>query len=76
MMMSSASARSHPRWRTTRPSGLWFAVWWRESGVGGMIESVSNDPLFEFDLKAVDIAWWLDIGQPGTRAVRQRWSAT
>jgi len=46
------------------------------SGVGGMIESVSNDPLFEFDLRAVDIAWWLDIGQPGTRAVRQRWIAT
>jgi len=46
------------------------------SGVGGMIESVSNDPLFEFDLRAVDIAWWLDIGQRGTRAVRQRWNAT
>jgi len=46
------------------------------SGVGGMIESVSNDPLFEFDLRTVDIAWWLDIGQPGTRAVRQRWNAT
>ena len=46
------------------------------SGVGGMIESISNDRLFEFDLRAVDIAWWLDIGQRGTRAVRQRWNAT
>ena len=45
------------------------------SGVGGMIESVSNDPLFEFDLRQVDIARWLDIGQPGTRAVRQQWRA-
>ena len=47
-----------------------------QSGVGGMIESASDDPLFEFDLRAVDIARWLDIGQPGTRAVRQRWSDT
>jgi hypothetical protein len=45
------------------------------SGVGGMIESVSRDPLFEFDLEQVDIARWLDIGQPGTRAVRWRWRA-
>ena len=43
------------------------------SGVGGMIESVSADPLFEFDLVQVDVARWLDIGQPGTRAIRQRW---
>ena len=40
------------------------------SQVGGMIESVSNDPLFEFDLEQVD------IGQPGTRAERRRWHAT
>ena len=43
------------------------------SGVGGMIESVAREPLFEFDLQQVDVARWLDIGQPGTRAVRRRW---
>jgi hypothetical protein len=43
------------------------------SGVGGMIESVSHEPLFELDLEQVDVARWLDIGQPGTRAVRDRW---
>jgi hypothetical protein len=41
------------------------------SGVGGMIETVTNDPVFEFDIVRVDAARWLDIGQPGTRAVRQ-----
>jgi hypothetical protein len=46
------------------------------SGVGGMIESVSNDPLFGLDLQQVDVARWVDIGQPGTRAVRQQWRAT
>ena len=45
------------------------------SGVGGMIESVSQDPLFEFDLEQVDTARWLDIGQSGTRADRGRWRA-
>jgi Pyridoxamine 5'-phosphate oxidase len=43
------------------------------SGVGGMIESVSHDPLFELQLVQVDVAVWLDVGQPGTRAVRRRW---
>jgi hypothetical protein len=46
------------------------------SGVGGMIESVWHDPLFEFDLRQVDVARWLDIGQPGTRAIHQQWRAT
>ena len=46
------------------------------SNVGGMLESVSHDPLFEFDLEQVDVARWVDIGQPGTRAIRQRWRAT
>ena len=46
------------------------------SEVGGMIETMSNDPLFEFDLVRVDVARWLDIGQPGTRAERRRWSPT
>ena len=44
-------------------------------GVGGMIETVSNDSLFEFDLQQVDVARWLDIGQPGTRAERHQWRA-
>jgi hypothetical protein len=48
----------------------------RNSQVGGMIESVSNDPLFEFDIEQVDVAWWLDIGQSGTRPVRRRWRVT
>jgi len=46
------------------------------SGVGGMIESVSCDPLFEFDLVQVDVARWLDIGQPRTRAIRRQWRAS
>jgi hypothetical protein len=45
------------------------------SGVGGMIEMTSTDPLFEFDICRVDVARWLDIGQRGTRAVRQTWRA-
>ena len=45
------------------------------SNVGGMIESVRHDPIFEFDLVQVDVARWVDIGQPGTHAVRQRWRA-
>jgi Pyridoxamine 5'-phosphate oxidase len=45
------------------------------SGVGGMIESTSHDPLFEFDLESVDVATWVDVGQPGTHAVRRQWRA-
>lgn len=45
------------------------------SGVGGMIETVSKDPIFEFDILQVDVARWLDIGQQGTRAVRRTWRA-
>jgi len=45
------------------------------SGVGGMIQTVSDDPIFEFDIVRVDTARWLDIGQPGTRPVRQTWRA-
>jgi hypothetical protein len=46
------------------------------SGVGGMIETVAHDPLFEFEVEQVDVARWVDIGRPGTRAVRQQWRAT
>jgi hypothetical protein len=46
------------------------------TGVGGMIETTSKDPLFEFDILRVDVARWLDIGQRGTRAVRQTWIAS
>jgi hypothetical protein len=45
------------------------------TAVGGMIESVSHDPLFEFDLRQVDVARWVDIGQLGTHAVRRHWRA-
>ena len=45
------------------------------SGVGGMIESVAADPLFEFDLDQVDVATWINVGQPGTSARRHRWRA-
>jgi hypothetical protein len=43
-------------------------------GVGGMLESARDDPIFEFDLIQVDIASWVNIGQPGTYAERERWS--
>jgi len=43
------------------------------SEVGGMIDTMSTDPLFEFDLVQVDTARWIDIGQPGTRAERKTW---
>jgi hypothetical protein len=43
------------------------------SDVGGMIESVAHHPIFEFDLRQVDVARWVDVGQPGTHAVRQQW---
>lgn len=46
------------------------------SGVGGMIESTSHDPLFTFDLHRVDVATWVSIGQPGTHARRHQWRAT
>ena len=45
------------------------------SEVGGMIESVTNDPLFELELEQVDVARWIDIGQPGTQARRLQWQA-
>jgi hypothetical protein len=45
------------------------------TGVGGMIESIAHDPLFEFDLRQVDVARWVDIGKPGTHAVRRQWRA-
>jgi hypothetical protein len=41
--------------------------------VGGMIESVSHHPLFEFDLQQVDVARWVARGQRGTHAVRRQW---
>jgi hypothetical protein len=41
--------------------------------VGGMIESVRHDPIFEFDVHQVDVARWANIGQPGTQAVRAQW---
>ena len=46
-----------------------------QSGVGGMVETTSVDPLFEFDLVQVDTAKWLDRGKAGTRAVRDHWVA-
>jgi hypothetical protein len=45
------------------------------SDVGGMIETVSHDALFEFDLTQVDVARWVAVGEPGTYAVRDRWVA-
>lgn len=41
-----------------------------------MIQTVGHDPLFELELEQVDVAYWVDVGQPGTHAVRQRWRAT
>ena len=45
------------------------------SRVGGMIESVSHDPIFEFDIVRVDVARWVNMGQPDTYARRTRWPA-
>ena len=46
------------------------------SGVGGMVETVAHDPIFEFDLERVDVARWIDLGQPGTHAERATWRPT
>jgi hypothetical protein len=46
-----------------------------QSGVSGMIATVSEHPLFEFDIEQVDVARWVDIGQRGTYAERLRWRA-
>jgi len=43
------------------------------SGIGGMAETTAHDPLFAFDLVQVDVGHWVDVGQPGTHAVRRRW---
>jgi hypothetical protein len=45
------------------------------SGVGGMMESVRHDAVFEFDIERADSAHWEQVGQPGTYAVRRRWLA-
>jgi hypothetical protein len=45
------------------------------SGVGGMMESVRHDPVFEFDIERADAAHWEQVGEPGTYAVRRRWLA-
>lgn len=45
------------------------------SGIGGMIEGVAHHPLFELDIERVDVASWVDVGQPGTHAVRRQWRA-
>jgi hypothetical protein len=43
------------------------------SGVGGMIESVAHDPIFELALEQVDVARWIGVGQAGTHAERAQW---
>ncbi len=45
------------------------------SEVGGMIATVNDHPLFEFDIEQVDVARWVDIGRRGTYAERLRWRA-
>jgi Pyridoxamine 5'-phosphate oxidase len=45
------------------------------SGVGGMIESVRHDAVFEFDIERADAAHWENVGQADTHAVRKRWVA-
>jgi hypothetical protein len=45
------------------------------SAVTGMIATVSDHPLFEFDIEQVDVARWVNIGQRGTHAERLRWRA-
>jgi hypothetical protein len=46
-----------------------------QSEVGGMIATVTDHPLFEFDIEQVDVARWVDVGQRGTYAERLRWRA-
>ena len=45
------------------------------SDVSGMIATVSEHPLFEFDIEQVDVARWVNIGRRGTYAERLRWRA-
>jgi hypothetical protein len=45
------------------------------SEVSGMIATVSDHPLFEFDIEQVDVARWVNVGQRGTYAERRRWRA-
>lgn len=45
------------------------------SQVGGMIKTVTHDPLFDFDLEQIDVARWVAVGQPGTHAIRRQWRA-
>jgi hypothetical protein len=45
------------------------------SGVGGMIETTTNDCLFEFTLEQVDPAVWVKVGQACTHAERRQWRA-
>jgi hypothetical protein len=37
-----------------------------------MIESVRHDSIFGFDLVRVDVARWVNIGLPGTHALRDQ----
>lgn len=46
-----------------------------DAGIGGMIDSVRNDPIFEFDIERADTATWELPGQEGTYAARERWFA-
>ena len=68
----SVRGRAHEVADNATRSLVWAAV--DESGVGGMIESVRHDPIFEFDIERVDAAHWEKVGEPGTYAVRQRWT--
>lgn len=43
------------------------------SDVTGMIATVAEHPLFEFDIEQVDIAHWVNVGQRGTYPERLRW---
>jgi hypothetical protein len=45
------------------------------SGVGGMIATTRDHPLFELDVCRVDVARWVCVGQEGTYAERRRWVA-
>jgi len=57
-----------------RPRCGFWCLSVRSPDLGGDPSShVSDDPVFEFDIVRVDTARWLDIGQPGTRLVRQTW---
>jgi hypothetical protein len=43
------------------------------SGVSGMVKTVTEHPIFEFDVVRVDAGRWVNVGQADTYAERAIW---